>query len=151
VTDISIDLPGLSSRSRLGERGRSAERPRILVVDDDAAVRGFVDRVLREAGYTTMVAANGPEALDLVTRGQALDLLVTDVMLPGMHGGELARCMRDRDPDLEVLYLTGYSDRLFKEKTIWEGEAFLEKPCTVNGLLEAVSRMLHGQLRPPAA
>src|SRR5262249_38149033 len=135
-----------------GRPSRPGERPRrILVVDDDEGVRRFVDRVLREAGYSTMVAADGPQALALMTEGHAFDLLVTDVMLPGMHGGELARCMRARDPDLEVLYLTGYSDRLFKENTIWEGETFLEKPCTVSRLLEAVALRLHGQLRPPAA
>ena len=131
---------------------RAGERPRcILVVDDDDGVRRFVDRVLREAGYTTMAAADGPGALDLMTGGRAFDLLVTDVMLPGMHGGELARCMRELDPNLEVLYLTGYSDRLFKENTIWEGEVFLDKPCTVNRLLDAVALLLDRRLRPPAA
>ncbi len=77
----------------------------------------------------------------------SLDVLVTDVMMPGMTGDELARRLRQSDRGLKVLYLTGYSDRLFKEKdALWEDEAFLDKPCTVKGLREAVSLLLFGQL-----
>jgi two-component system, cell cycle sensor histidine kinase and response regulator CckA len=76
-------------------------------------------------------------------------VLVTDLMMPGMSGDELARRLRQREPRLKVLYLTGFSDHLFKEKsTLWADEAFLEKPCSVNGLLEAVSLLLSGRLPP---
>jgi DNA-binding NarL/FixJ family response regulator len=69
-----------------------------------------------------------------------------------MRGDELARQLRQRDPDVKVLYFTGYSDRLFEHrKTLWEHEAFIEKPVTVNGLLEAVSLLLFGQTNGPAA
>ena len=68
-------------------------------------------------------------------------------MMPAMTGDELARLLRQSQPELKVLYLTGYSDRLFKEKTtLWADEAFLDKPCTVKGLREAVSLLLFGSL-----
>jgi two-component system, cell cycle sensor histidine kinase and response regulator CckA len=70
-----------------------------------------------------------------------------------MSGDELARRMRQTDPGLKILYLTGFSDRLFKEKvTLWEDEAFLDKPCSVAGLIEAVSLLLFGRFKvPPVA
>ena len=115
----------------------------VLVVDDEELVRKFVERVLREAGYRTAMASDGPEALAAATSGEPFQLLVTDMMMPQMNGDELARRLRQHDPAMKVLYLTGFSDRLFNEKvTLWEGEAFLEKPCSVKGLLEAVSLLL---------
>jgi CheY-like chemotaxis protein len=80
------------------------------------------------------------------------DIPVTDMMMPRMTGDELARRLRQTGQrGLKVLYLTGFSDRLFKEKvTLWEGEAFLDKPCGVQGLLEAVSLLLVGRLEVPS-
>ena len=120
---------------------------RALIVDDEEAVRRFVDRALREGGYETTAASDGPEAIDVASSGQSFDILVTDVMMPKMTGDELARRLRQCEPDLKVLYLTGFSDRLFKEKgTLWKDEAFLDKPCSVKGLLEAVSLLLFGHV-----
>jgi two-component system cell cycle sensor histidine kinase/response regulator CckA len=116
-----------------------------LVVDDEESVRRFVERALREAGYQTAVASDGPEAIVVASTMTACDILVTDVMMPKMTGDELARRLRQGEPGLKVLYLTGFSDRLFKEKiTLWQDEAFLDKPCSVKGLLEAVSLLLFG-------
>ena len=130
---------------------RSDPEPiRVLVVDDEDGVRKFVDRVLREAGYTTILAPDGPEALEAAAKSAPIDILVTDVMMPQMTGDELARRLRQKEPGLKVLYLTGYSDRLFKEKVaLWEDEAFLDKPCSVKGLTQAVALLLFGQFEPP--
>ena len=118
----------------------------VLVVDDDQAVRDFVDRVLREAGYRTMVAGSGPEAIELAAK-EAIDLLLTDVNMPQMTGDELARRLRHDEPSLKVLYLTGFSDQLFNEKTtLWQDEAYLEKPCTIAGLLQAVALITVGHV-----
>jgi len=120
---------------------------RVLIVDDEEPVRRFVERVLHDAGYETAVAGDGAEALEAAAKMSGIDALVTDVMMPNMLGDELARRLRQTEPDLKVLYLTGYSDRLFKEKvTLWEAEAFLDKPCTVKGLQEAVSLLLYGRV-----
>jgi len=122
----------------------------VLVVDDEDLVRKFVERVLREAGYQTATASDGPEALEVAAKLETFDMLVTDVMMPQMTGDELARRLRVTTPALKVLYLTGFSDRLFKEKvTLWADEAFLDKPCSVKGLLQAVSLLLFGHFELP--
>ena len=114
--------------------------PRILVVDDERSVREFLDIMLRDAGYETVLAVDGQDALE---RPGRFDLLVTDLMMPRMNGDMLAMKMFKSDPTLKVLYLTAYSDRLFKKKvTLWEGEAFLDKPITAEGILEAVEMLL---------
>ena len=125
-------------------------RRRVLLVDDEEAVRRFVERVLRDGGYQTTVAVDGVDALKVAEEMKGVDLLVTDLMMPQMSGDELARRLRQKDPSLKVLYLTGYSDHLFKEKVmLWEGEAFLDKPCSVKGLLEAVSLLTAGRIDAP--
>src|SRR6185436_13139565 len=122
----------------------------VLVVDDEELVRKFVERVLSEAGYQTATASDGPEALEVAAKLEQFDVLVTDVMMPQMTGDELARRIRVLAPAVKVLYLTGFSDRLFKEKvTLWADEAFLDKPCSVKGLLQAVALLLFGQFEAP--
>ena len=121
----------------------------VLVVDDEESVRKFVDRVLRNAGYDTATAADGPEAIDVALR-VAPAILVTDVMMPQMSGDELARRLRQQQPSLKVLYLTGFADNLFKERvTLWQDEAYLDKPCSIKSLLQAVSLLLFGQFDTP--
>jgi two-component system, cell cycle sensor histidine kinase and response regulator CckA len=116
-------------------------------VDDEESVRMFVASVLKDAGYQTVLAGSGAEAIEKAGRTPSIDLLVTDVMMPHMTGDELARRLRLDDPKLKILYLTGYSDRLFKDKvTLWEDEAFLDKPCSVKSLKEAVSLLLSGRV-----
>ena len=130
---------------------QESDRPiSVLIVDDEEPVRKFVDRVMRDAGYATAQAADGTEALEVASSLESVDILVTDVMMPQMLGDELARRLREAEPAVKVLYLTGYSDRLFKEKvTLWEDEAFLDKPCGVKGLLQAVSLLLFGRFEAP--
>ena len=94
-----------------------------------------------------MTATSGDAAMQLCEKQGNPDLLLTDLRMPRMSGDELAGRLRQRDPDLKVLYLTGYSDQLFRSKqTLWDGEAFLEKPCSISGLLEAVSLLLRGEV-----
>jgi two-component system, cell cycle sensor histidine kinase and response regulator CckA len=119
----------------------------VLIVDDEEPLLKFVNRVLSEAGYTTTTAPDGPEAIEAAAKLGTIDLLVTDVMMPQMTGDELARRLRLNQPSLKVLYLTGFSDRLFKEKvTLWQDEAFLDKPCGIKGLMEAVALLLTGRI-----
>jgi len=125
---------------------------RVLVIDDEQPVRKYIERVLREAGYDPTAASDGPEALDIAAKQPPFKLVVTDLMMPKMNGDELARRLRQCDPSLKVLYLTGFSDRLFKDKvTLWEDEAFLEKPCSIKAVLEAVSLLLFGTCERPQA
>jgi len=119
----------------------------ILIVDDEESIRTYVDRVLSKAGYQTTLAVDGAAAIDVAAGGGPFDLLLTDVMMPEMTGAELARRLRLGQPHLKVLYLTGYADQLFTEKvTLWEDEAFLEKPCSAAALMEAVSLAITGSI-----
>jgi two-component system cell cycle sensor histidine kinase/response regulator CckA len=121
----------------------------ILVVDDEPSVREFVQRVLDEAGYVTCLADSGAAALQLFGKKGSPDLLLTDLNMPGMRGDELAARLRKLSPDLKVLYLTGFADMLFSDRTLlWENETYLDKPCTVRGLLEAVNLALYGRIKP---
>ena len=127
---------------------------RVLIVDDEEPILRFAERVLQKAGYDTTLAPGAPEALTLLASEPPFDLLLTDLMMPGMRGDELARLLTARMPDTKVLYMTGFADRLFAEKTtLWANEAFVEKPVTVVGLEEAVSLLLFGHTRglPPGA
>jgi two-component system cell cycle sensor histidine kinase/response regulator CckA len=135
---------GKAYMSRLKSTPKRAIR--VLIVDDERALCELVDRVLSEAGYATTTAPGGAEAIEAAAKIGRLDLLVTDLMMPEMTGDELARRLRQSQPSLKVLYLTGFSDHLFKEKvTLWQDEAFLDKPCSIKGLREAVSLLLFGR------
>jgi CheY-like chemotaxis protein len=113
----------------------------ILVVDDDELVRRYVDRILREAGYRTALAADAGQAMKISWTDGPFDVLLTDLLMPGMNGDELARRLRISQPELHVLYFTGFSDRLFIDRAgLCSGEAFLDKPCKPRGLLEAVAQ-----------
>jgi CheY-like chemotaxis protein len=123
---------------------------RVLIVDDEEPIGLFIERVLRQPGYHTTVAADPYEAIRLAKTQGPFDLLVTDLDMPDLRGDELARRLRAADPDLKVLYVTGYGDRLFEERAaLWEGEAFLDKPVTAQALLEAVGLMIEGRIPEP--
>jgi CheY-like chemotaxis protein len=125
---------------------------RVLAVDDEGGIREFVARVLRQPGHEVCVAANGAEAVQVAQTQGPFDLLVTDVTMPGMRGDELARRLRQTDPLLKILYLTGFSDCLFETRPLlWEDEAFLEKPVSVQALLEAAALLLEGRVPAPRA
>ena len=125
----------------------TSEPVSVLIVDDEESIRTYVDRVLSKAGYRTTLAVDGPDAIGVAAGGDRFDLLLTDVMMPAMTGAELARQLRQGHPQLKVLYLTGYADQLFTEKTtLWDDEAFLEKPCSAAALLQAVSLALTGSI-----
>jgi len=132
-------------------RRLSPRRPRrVLIVDDETTVRLFLSSVLSAAGYDTTVAEDGPEALTMYETRGPFDVVVTDVMMPRMRGHELARRIRQVHTDAKVLYVTGYSDVLFEAKPrLWEDEAFLEKPCSPDGVVEAVSLLVAAYIRRP--
>ena len=121
---------------------------RVLVVDDDEAVRSFVSRALQEAGYEVVSASSSREGLRLLNARPRFDVFVLDMMMPGMTGDELARVLRARDPDAKILYFTGFSDRLFGDSTsLSANEPCLDKPVSLIGLCEAVSLLLFGHTR----
>ena len=138
-----------------------APTPRLLVVDDDPGIRAFLMRSLALVECVPLVATNGPEALELFEKSAPIDLLLSDLMMPGMNGLELGRRLQQSNPDLKILYLTGHSDALFEERPLLgANEAFVDKPISSTGLHQAISLALYGhftglirrgeQPKPPA-
>lgn len=117
---------------------------RVLVVDDEASNRTFAEVALREAGYDVTSAPDGPEALRLVEQQQPFHLFLIDVLMPQMQGDELAARLREIDANAKILYFTGYSGLLERGKLAQQNQALIEKPVSLNDLLEAVSMMLFG-------
>ena len=123
----------------------------VLVVDDDQAVRDFVDRVLRDAGYRTLVAGSGPEAIELASKGP-LDLLLTDVTMPQMTGDELARRLRHGRAVAQGALphrLSAISCSTRKPRC-GRTKRFSRSRAAIEGLLQAVSLLTlgHVELRP---
>jgi two-component system, cell cycle sensor histidine kinase and response regulator CckA len=119
----------------------------VLVVDDEPAIRQLARRILETAGYQVTEAGNGLEGIATLSDGRSLDLLLADLDMPVLGGDEMVRRIRATRPDLKVLYVTAHIDRLMDARPIlWEGEAFLDKPFSSAGLLEAVSLLLDGTL-----
>jgi CheY-like chemotaxis protein len=125
-------------------------RRRVLVVDDDPMMMEVLVRILARENFDLVTALSGPEALQKVQADPApVDLLITDFAMPEMKGPELADRMRERYPDLRVLYQTGFSDMLFENRAeLEDNAAFLEKPFTARGLREATRFILFGAINP---
>jgi CheY-like chemotaxis protein len=123
---------------------RSGERV-VLVVEDDAAVRQYMARVLGDAGFRALVSQDGQEAIELLTSlGPAVVwLVVSDIGMPRVTGVELARAVSQRWPELRVLLVSGLPPAR------WDGP-FLAKPFTPEGLIAAVSKLLPSPKEPVA-
>ncbi|MFN8093628.1 MAG: ATP-binding protein [Vicinamibacteria bacterium] len=117
----------------------------VLLVEDDDALRDVTASLLETLGYRVRVAASGEEAVDALAGGCCVDLVITDVVLTGMGGPEVARRARAMAPGAKVLFVSGYSEAL-ASRGLGEGDALLAKPFTSGELAEAV----RGLLDPPA-
>ena len=116
-----------------------------MVVDDDAALRSLIDRILGGAGYTILSFGSAAEALEALGRGEcSVDLLLTDVMLPGaLQGHDLARVVLAAQPDLPVLFMSGYArDALVHAGRLDQGVNLLEKPFAPEALATMVRQVL---------
>jgi CheY-like chemotaxis protein len=134
--------PALPSQVREMETPGGTER--ILLVEDDAGVRGLARLVLRRRGYTVLEARDGMEALAIASDYPgSIDLLITDVVLPGMNGRELAASLVSGQPGLKVLYMSGYTDDEVLRLGILEKDVpFLQKPLTPGSLARKVRDVL---------
>ena len=123
---------------------------KLLVVDDDEPMVHVIEQILSRVGYDVVTETEPEAAVARAEAGEHFDLALLDVVMPRLSGETLAAHLRRRDPDLKVLYVTGYDDALFRARPVlWEGESFLEKPFTPEGLREAVSVALFGMTSPP--
>lgn len=124
-------------------------RKRLLVVDDEAPVLKLVSRILATDNYDVSTADSGETAAHMIEDPWfgSVDLLVTDLMMPGMNGRDLAAIVRQRNPNVRVLYVTGFADSLFKGlRELGPGESFIEKPFGAEGLLEATRLLMFGHI-----
>ncbi|MDQ8159825.1 MAG: response regulator [Gemmatimonadota bacterium] len=150
-TTFRILLPQVADESRRPTPTQTRAIPAarsgaatVLVVDDDQALRYLVKRTLSSVGYTVLMAENGPTALRLLEdlRGE-VDLLLTDIVMPEMSGHQLAERGRVLNPDLRVLYMSGYTEDEVSRRSLHDHmEAFVPKPFTVTSLTRGVSRAL---------
>jgi PAS domain S-box-containing protein len=119
----------------------------VLIVEDDSGVRGFASRILQSAGYQVLSASDGVTAVK-ASDGVELSLLLTDIVMPGISGREVADRLAGRQPGLRVLYMSGHTDKgIVHDGIIEQGIEFLAKPFSAEALLEAVDAAL---ARPPA-
>jgi two-component system cell cycle sensor histidine kinase/response regulator CckA len=144
---FTVHLPRTEGASRPDDAPYSADMPlggseTILVAEDEDAVRLFVERVLTGAGYRVLTATAGAEALAIAKVYPDLDLLFTDVVMPGMSGVQLATKMAKTHPGLPVIYASGYSDEGVLRGAGDGRVPYLPKPFTSNELLAQVREVL---------
>jgi DNA-binding NtrC family response regulator len=116
----------------------------ILVVDDEADVLRFLQSVLTEEGYEIIAAKNADSAMKVFDRlSRCPDLLLVDVVMPGVSGPMLVERLREIEPDLKVLFMSGYDDRRVVQRYVLDkGFRLISKPFTVNSLRQAIDAVV---------
>ena len=112
----------------------------VLLVEDDPMVRSVAERALTRHGYKVVTADNGEDALEVLRSGETIDLLITDVVMPGMDGPSMVREARKTWPDLKILFMSGYAEEQLRKSIDIENVNFLPKPFSVTELAEAARR-----------
>jgi PAS domain S-box-containing protein len=145
---FSIHLPryqggGAAVASRADRRSLPGGSETLLLVEDEAAVRASARRLLERHGYTVLEARHGAEALRIVEQNGRIDLVLTDLVMPEMGGRELVERLRARQPELKVLYMSGYTEKAIAvDGTMPPHTGFVEKPFTVDQLMRRLRRIL---------
>ncbi len=149
-TTFKIFLPSADEKAGMArEVAEEVAFPRgegstILLVEDDPIMRRLTRQMLQDQGYFVIEAHDGKSALELATSHQgSLDLVLTDVVMPGVSGPELVLRLMDSHPETRFLYMSGYTGELVAEHGLAEGVALLEKPFTRAALLTTIEKALH--------
>jgi|WetSurMetagenome_2_1015567.scaffolds.fasta_scaffold10700_5 two-component system, cell cycle sensor histidine kinase and response regulator CckA len=146
-SSFHIYLPHYSLAASAGEfaKGGRSSVPTVLVVDDDAPFRKVTVRMLEKRGYRVLAAADGDQATDMLAGQQHIDLLLTEVVLPGsLQGPHVAQRASSLRPELPILYMSAHSrDSIEIAGRLAAGEDYLEKPFTAEHLVTRVGEMLH--------
>jgi len=148
-TTVKIYLPRSFARDKPLTAGKTADdspagkQEVVLVVEDDADVRAYVVETLSALNYSVREAANAAAALSILDDSGTVDLLLTDVVMPGMNGRNLAEAAKLRRPGLKVLYMTGYSrNAIVHQGRLDAGVSLMQKPFSQNVLAMRVRTML---------
>jgi PAS domain S-box-containing protein len=130
-----------ASAARTAEHAATGET--VLVIEDEPIVRGVVLEMLAEQGYRTLEAIDGPSGLKILRSGQRIDLLVTDVGLPGMNGRQVADQAREGRPDLKILFITGYAESVaMADGFLQPGMEMITKPFDLDHLAQRIRAMI---------
>jgi two-component system cell cycle sensor histidine kinase/response regulator CckA len=146
-TTFELYLPALPEDVTSDESPQQHEVSRgrgetVLVAEDEEGVRGVVTRILSRNGYTVLPAPSGSKALDIFSRQtEEIDVVLTDVIMPGMSGKELADRVEELRPGIPILYMSGYEDRTISQRGVLKG-----KPFTATELLREIERALEASL-----
>lgn len=147
-SEFKVYLPAVSDAETTVHSNESDFAPTgsetILLVEDDDAVRQVAASVLREFGYTVLTAHNGAQAIELKESfGDTIDVLVTDTVLPGISGPQLAKQLLESSPDMPVVFISGYTDRALEEAMLAYPRAkFLQKPFTLAALARRIRELI---------
>ena len=134
-----------AAKPRAVEKGKPNElwgSGTILLVEDEPMVRTVAERALTRHGYQVIPADNGEEALEILSRGEPIDLLISDVVMPGMDGPTMVREARESRPELKILFMSGYAEEQLRKSIDIENVNFLPKPFSVTDLAEATRRAM---------
>jgi len=150
-TNIRIYLPRHrghdveAATEAAGAPPRAEQGETVLVVEDDVTVRGLVLEVLQDLGYTAIEALDGPSGLEVIGSPRRIDLLVTDVGLPGMNGRQMAEQAMAKRPGLKVLFITGYAENAaFGNGHLDHDMQMMTKPFAVDALAKRIRAMIQG-------
>lgn len=122
---------------------RADDGETVLVVEDEPVVRGLICEVLADLGYQALEAADGQQGLDIALSGRRIDLMVTDIGLPGLNGRQLADAARERRPELKVLFMTGYAENAALSRGFLEpGMQMITKPFALEDLATRIREMI---------
>ncbi|MDB5876112.1 MAG: hybrid sensor histidine kinase/response regulator, partial [Ramlibacter sp.] len=150
-TSVKLYLPrhhgevAVSSAAAVPAVEHAATGETVLVVEDEPVVRGVIMEMLGEQGYRTLEATDGPSALRVLRTDARIDLLVTDVGLPGMNGRQLADQARETRPELRILFITGYAESVaITEGFLQPGMEMITKPFDLDNLSRRIRRMVSG-------
>jgi two-component system cell cycle sensor histidine kinase/response regulator CckA len=147
-TAFKVYFPPADAAEMVAEAPAPPVRPHggtqtVLVVEDEAGLREMAKRLLQRHGYTVLAAADAGEAIRLFEGNRSIDVLLTDVVMPGASGPELTRQLIEQRPALRVIYMSGYTEEaIVQHGVIQPGIAFLNKPFTSEALAEKIREVL---------
>ena len=134
----------VAAQPELSDMAHAMQGETVLVIDDEPLVRMLVTDVLRELGYAAIEAADGPAGLKILRSAARIDLLITDIGLPGgMDGGQVAEAARKLRPAVKVLFITGFAEKaVLRHGHIEAGMSVLTKPFAMEVLASRVKGLL---------
>ena len=135
---LGVSAPPRGVADINGPDDGSKDKIHILLVEDEASVRNVITRLLTKLGYGVSSAENADAAFEYFDGGGEFDLVVTDIVMPGLSGIQMAEVLKERYPSQRFLFISGYSSKEFGAKLDAPPEPFLPKPFTIEELAEAV-------------